>query len=60
VKLGAFSVSAEYEGMRFGESARVPTTKLSNLVTGVALQNSMAYQPESRSDFFSLKVTYTF
>lgn len=59
VKAGAFTVSVEYEGLKFGESAKVPTHSLSSS-QGTAVVNGQAYQPASTSTFVSLKVTYTF
>ena len=60
VKLGAFAASFEYEGMHFGQSSKVVTNKLSSVSSGVVIQNSLAYQPDSRSNLFSLKLAYSF
>jgi hypothetical protein len=60
VKLGAWAVSMEYEGMRFGQSAKVSTNRITNAQNGVVIQNNLAYQPDSQSDLFSLKVAYSF
>jgi hypothetical protein len=59
IKMGAFAVSLEYEEMAFGESAKVATSRV-NAAKGVVVQNNMAFQPESRSDLFSLKLAYSF
>jgi hypothetical protein len=59
VRRGAFAVSIEYEGMRFGQSAKVATSTLSN-TPGTVIQNSQAYQPDSESSLFSLKLAYSF
>jgi hypothetical protein len=60
MKLGAFAVSVEYEGMRFGQSGKVVTTRLSGVGKGVAVIGGQAFQPESSSDLFSLKLSYSF
>jgi hypothetical protein len=59
VKLGAFAISVEYEGMRFGQSDKVSTSKRS-ATPGAIIQDSQAYQPESSSNLYSLKVAYSF
>jgi hypothetical protein len=59
VKLGAFAISVEYEGMRFGESDKVSTSRRST-TPGAIIQNSQAFQPESSSNLYSLKVAYSF
>jgi hypothetical protein len=59
VKAGDFTVSVDYEGMEFGESAKVPTRTLSS-VQGAVVVNRYAYQPASSSHWVSLRVTYTF
>lgn len=59
VKRGAFALSVEYEGMRFGESAKVPTTRLS-AIPGAVVQNNQAFQPDSEAHLFSLKLAYSF
>jgi hypothetical protein len=59
VKLGAFTLSAEYEGMRFGESDKVSTSRRS-AAPGAVIQNSQAFQPASASDLYSLKLVYSF
>jgi hypothetical protein len=59
VKHGHLGLSVEYEGLRFGESAKVPTSKLGNL-PGAVIQNNQAYQPDSRSHLISLKLAYTY
>jgi len=58
VRLGAYSVSVEYEGMRFGQSAKVATSAIAP--NGVKVEGSQAYQPDSQSDLFSLKLAYSF
>lgn len=60
VKLGAFAVSVEYEGMRFGESEKVATRSRAGAAKGAVVVDSQAYQPDSRSDYFSLKLAYSF
>ena len=60
LQIGGFAVSVEYEGMEFGESARVPTATLSSAAKGVAVTGLQAYQPKSSSSLFSLKVAYSF
>lgn len=60
VKLGAFAVSVEYEGMEFGDSARVPTTTISGPAKGVVVVGREAYQPKSSSSLLSLKAVYSF
>jgi len=60
VRLGAFAVSLEYEGMVFGQSAKVATSRTATVPKGVVIQNSLAFQPDSRSDLFSLKLAYSF
>ena len=60
INLGAFAVSFEYEGMRFGQSAQVATSRLSSTQNGVVIQNNLADQPDSRSNLFSLKLAYRF
>ena len=59
VKLGAFAVSVEYEGMKFGQSEKVATRQL-NTAQGAVIQNSQAYQPDSQSSLYSLKLAYSF
>jgi len=60
IKLGAFAVSLEYEGMRFGESAKVSTRKSTNGPNGVVVVNGQAYQPGFHSSLYSLKLAYSF
>lgn len=59
VRRGPFAVSVEYEGMRFGQSAKVPTSRLST-PPGAVIQNNQAFQPESEASLFSLKLAYSF
>jgi hypothetical protein len=59
VKLGAFAVSVEYEGMRFGQSDKVSTSRRST-TPGVVVQDSQAFQPDSSSNLYSLKLAYSF
>ena len=58
-KRGSFAVSVEYEGMRFGQSAKVPTGKLA-AAPGAVIQYSQAFQPDSQSSLLSLKLAYSF
>ena len=59
VKRGAFALSVEYEGLRFGQSDKVATSRLSG-TPGAAIQNSLAYQPDSKANLISLKLAYSF
>jgi hypothetical protein len=59
VKRGAFAISVEYEGLRFGQSDKVPTARTAG-APGAVVQNSQAYQPESQSSLLSLKLAYSF
>jgi len=59
-KRGAFAVSLEYEGMRFGESAKVSTSKSTSGPNGVVVVNGQAYQPGFQSSLYSLKLAYSF
>ncbi|GFO69242.1 hypothetical protein GMLC_28210 [Geomonas limicola] len=59
VKRGAFALSVEYEGMRFGESDKVPTSRLAGN-PGAVIQNNQAFQPDSEAHLFSLKLAYSF
>ena len=59
VRRGAFALSVEYEGMRFGQSDKVAIARLSS-APGVAVQGAQAFQPDSRSNLYSLKLTYSF
>jgi hypothetical protein len=59
VKRGAFAISVEYEGLRFGQSDKVPTTRTA-VAPGVVVQNSQAFQPGSESSLLSLKLAYSF
>jgi len=60
IKRGAFAVSLEYEGMTFGESAKISTSKSTSGPNGVVVQNSQAYQPRFHSSLYSLKLAYSF
>ena len=60
IKRGAFAVSLEYEGMTFGESAKVSISKSTNGPNGVVAQNGQAYQPRFHSSLYSLKLAYSF
>jgi len=60
VQMGAFALSIDYEGMNFGESSRVSTSRIATSGTGVAVANTVAYQPASSSSFVSLKLSYSF
>jgi hypothetical protein len=60
VKMGDFAVSVQYEGMEFGKSATVPTSRITGTGTGVAVVGSEAYQPDSSSSLISLKLAYSF
>jgi len=59
VKRGAFAISVEYEGMKFGQSEKVATSKLAG-APGAVVQNSQAYQPDSQASLLSLKLAYSF
>ena len=59
LRRGAFAVSVEYEGMKFGQSAKVPTSKLAT-APGAVIQNSQAFQPDSQASLLSLKLAYSF
>jgi len=59
VRRGAFAVSVEYEGLKFGQSDKVATSKLA-AAPGAALQNSQAFQPDSQASLISLKLAYSF
>jgi hypothetical protein len=59
VTRGHLGLSIEYEGLRFGESSKVATSKLGNL-PGAVIQNNQAYQPDSHSHLVSLKLAYTY
>jgi hypothetical protein len=59
IRHGHLGLSVEYEGLRFGESAKVATSKLSNL-PGAVIQNNQAYQPDSSSHLISLKLAYSY
>lgn len=59
VKLGPYAVSIEYEGLKFGESDKVATSRLAN-APGAVVQNNQAYQPDSDATLVSLKVAYSF
>jgi len=59
IKWSAFAISVEYEGMRFGQSDKVSTSRR-NTSAGVVVQDSQAYQPDSFSNLFSLKLAYSF
>jgi hypothetical protein len=59
-RFGSLSVSIEYEGMEFGQSARVRTHSLSSSGTGAVVVGTEAYQPQSSSSFVALRVGYSF
>ena len=59
IRRGAFAISVEYEGMRFGQSDKVSTSRR-NTSAGVVVQNSQAFQPDSSSNLYSLKLCYSF
>ena len=59
VRRGAFAIGLEYEGFRFGQSDKVPTSKLAS-APGAVIQNNQAFQPDSQSDLVSLKFAYSF
>jgi hypothetical protein len=59
IKRGAFAISIEYEGLKFGQSDKVATSKLSS-TPGTVIQNSQAYQPDSQASLLSLKLAYSF
>lgn len=60
VRMGDFAASIEYEGMKFGESAKVATNRTAGVGKGAVIVGAQAYQPESESSFVSLKLTYSF
>jgi hypothetical protein len=60
IKLGAFAVSFEYEGMKFGESAKASINKSTSGANGVVVQNTQAYQPGFHSSLYSLKLAFSF
>jgi hypothetical protein len=59
IRRGAFAISIEYEGMKFGQSNKVATSKLTT-TPGTVIQNSQAYQPDSQASLLSLKLAYSF
>ena len=59
VTRGAFTLSVEYEQMRFGQSDKVPTNRLDSN-PGTVIQNSQAFQPDSQSSLLSLNFAYSF
>jgi len=59
VKRGPFALSVEYEGLRFGQSEKVATTRLAK-TPGAVVQNNQAFQPDSDASLFSVKLAYSF
>ena len=59
IKRGAFAISIEYEGLKFGQSNKVATSRL-DATPGTVIQNSQAYQPDSQASLLSLKLAYSF
>jgi hypothetical protein len=58
-RVGAFTISVDYEGMEFGRSDKVPTRKSSG-TNGVQISGGEAYQPDSSATLVSLKLTFSF
>jgi hypothetical protein len=53
------SVSLSYETMEFGKSQPVAVSRTSG-VSGAVIDNSQAYQPDSKSSMFGLSIQYRF
>lgn len=58
VRMGAVTVSVEYESVKFSQSDSVSTRRLSG--GGAVLVDNQAFQPPSDSSTISLKVAYGF
>jgi hypothetical protein len=60
VRSGAFTVGVEYEGMEFGQSKKVMTSRVASTGSGIVILANQAYQPKSSSRLVSLKLSYSF
>ncbi|UFS69158.1 hypothetical protein LPW11_14790 [Geomonas sp. RF6] len=58
VRVGAVSVSVEYEAVKFSQSANVPTQRIAT--GGAQIVDNQAFQPPSDSSLISLKLAYAF
>lgn len=59
VQFGHASVGVTYEAFRFGRSPQRAVARTGG-VSGAVIENSQAYQPESRSSMFGLVLQYRF